>query len=444
MLQRCRTGSSTDMSISKKPEAAGGKAARAAVDTPMVAVSRRWLVALGAVLVVPWVVVAVLYLRGPNAMAAPGETAAVADPGMAGGAGPWGVLTITPIVVSPPLEYVAPDWGRPEGSGEWHFPGVSRELLGAYLASIGLPRDAIDRLQAAAKPNPATGGLVISPDPAFVRSMDPALRARIYAQLAKSPLNYDQAHSFRFFGASPEAWLKGSPMSARTRALVEPLIYRDGDFLHFADAAVVRAEIPEAEELQRLAKTLLRQSTMLVRLSVPNASDVPALAEYWGRGGRRTDVRPLLESVAGADTDRSIDIVHVLPAFARNHLYRYPRVTTGDFDKPLLANCLWSSLNFFRDRPDDRFLDVGTALGSLKQDYHIIEHSYQLGDIVGFVDDEGDLFHVAVYLADGLVFTKNGMSPVAPWTIMPLNRLSAYYSRSAGEHRLIYHRRNDF
>jgi hypothetical protein len=400
-------------------------------------------VGLAALFAVPWLIAGSLYLRDTKAPVATHATPAPAGPASSAAAGPWGRLTVTPIIVSPPLEYVASDWGRGPDAGPWHFPGVTHELVDAFLTSIGMPRDTITRLLAGARADASIRGLVISPDPQLVRSLDTQVRARLYAQLAKSARNFDQAHSFRYFGSSPDAWLRGSLISPQTRALVEPLIYQDGEFLHFADAQVVRSEIGDPEELQRLAKTLLRQSTMLVTLSVTNVAEVPGLAEYWGRGGRRTDVRPLLESVAGGGTEPSIDIVHLLPTFARNHLYRYPRVTTADFDKPLLANCLWTALNFFGDKPDDRFLDVNTALNTLRQDYHIVEHGYQLGDVVAFVDDEGDLFHVAVYLADGLVYTKNGMSPVAPWTIMPIGRLNGYYRRQANDSRLIYHRRNN-
>lgn len=428
------------------PPARNTHASAASADAGVVTITRGWLMALIAVLILPWVIAASLYVRGRDGSTEPAAAAASAarvEPASAGAAGPWGRLTVTPIVVSPPLEYVAADWGRIEGAGPWRFPGVSREVVEPFLRSVGLPPESVSRLMASARPDPAIRGLVMTPDPQIVRSMDGQVRARLYTQLAMTSLNFDQAHSFRFFGTSPEAWLKGSPISASTRALIEPLIYREGDFLHFADAELVRAEIRDPEELQRLAKTLLRQSTMLVTLTITDPSEVRGLAEYWGRGGRRTDVRPLLESIAGAG-DRSIDVVHLLPTFARNHLYRYPRLSTADYAKPLLANCLWTALNFFGDRPDDRFLDVNTALTSLRQDYHIVEHGFQLGDIVGFVDDEGDLFHVAVYLADGLVYTKNGMSPVAPWTIMPIERLSGYYRGQSADHRLIYHRRNDF
>jgi hypothetical protein len=100
-------------------------------------------------------------------------------------------------------------------------------------------------------------------------------------------------------------------------------------------------------------------------------------------------------------------------------------------------------LNFFRPQPDDRFLDVPYALDTLRRDYYVIEQNYQLGDIVAFLDREGDIFHAAVYLAGNLVFSKNGTSPLAPWTIMSIDQVEGYYDTRAEEPQRIFHRRKD-
>lgn len=294
-----------------------------------------------------------------------------------------------------------------------------------------------------ARPDTATNGLTLFPDAALVRGLSRDVRLRLYTQLAKSRLNRAQAEAYRFLGTAPGDWFTGSPVSAATRAIVEPLIYRDGPFLYFADLESVRSEITDETEWRLLRKALMRSSTLLVRLAVEVPAEVNALSQYWGAHGRRLDIRPLLESVAGAAPDRSIDVIHLLPALARNHLYRYPKLTAADLDKPLLANCLWSALNFFELEPSDRFLDVDTALGTLKRDYYVIEDAFQLGDIVAFLDDNGVVFHAAVYLADGLAFTKNGTSPLAPWTIMSIENIRAFYNVRSANTRLIYHRRKD-
>lgn len=397
-----------------------------------------WLVGLAALIVAPWIVVGGLYLRGggPPAIEAGNQEAVVAR---TAGTGPWGRLTMKPIVISPPLEYVSADWGRNEPA-QWVFPGVSLGEVQAFLSGVGMSPEQAATLRQAAREEPAIKGVVILPPPAVVRALSSDVRARLYTILAKSQLNFDQAQSFRFLGSTEDDWFNGTLMSPQTRALVAPLLYRDGPFLHFADIESVRSEVAGPQEMQRLAKTLLRNATVIVDLAVNDPSEVSDLANYWGIGGRRTDIRPLLESIAAQGPASHIDIVHLLPVFARNHLYRYPKITTEDLNRPLLANCLWSSLNFFRDRPDDRFLDVDVALATLRNDYYIVEYGYQLGDVVALVDEEGDLFHVAVYLADGLVFTKNGTSPVSPWTIMNLPDVMAYYRTHTASPRLIYHR----
>lgn len=432
------------MSTIRKSDAGNGvKNARPAAAQPTghLPVPRIWLLALTALVVVPWLVVGAMYFRGaelePEAGVAPPPSSTAAT-------GPWGALTVTPIIVSPPLEYVSADWGRRrDGSVTWSFPGVSHDALAAFLPTTGMSAEQVAHVLSRAQPDPRHGGLVVTPGNDFVRSLTTDIRGRLYTQLAKTSLNTDQASAFRFFGASPDAWLGGSLMSAETRRILEPLIYRQGDVLYFSDVELFRSQVRDENERRRAAKTLLRESTVLVRLTVRESAEVGALAEYWGRGGRRTDIRPLLESVAGSGSDRSVDIVHLLPALARNHLYRYPKISAADIDKPLLSNCMWTSLNFFNPEPDDRFLDVNVALESLKRDYFIVEADHQLGDVVAFLDDRGVVFHIAVYIADDLVFSKNGTSPVAPWILTTVERLKAYYRTRSESPRLIYHRRNN-
>jgi hypothetical protein len=427
----------------KDQNRANARAQNTSSDRKIVAIPVSWLVGGLAIILAPWIVAGAIYLEETDAADDPEARVAMAGPTTTASRGPWGRLSKTPIIVSPPLEYVAADWGRDEGPYQWYFPGTSPDVLRTFLASTGLTAEQVTQLVAHARPEPRISGITLRPDLELLRSLDPQVRARLYLRLAKSQMNADQANSFRFFGNSPDAWLDGAPINPDTRALVESLIYRDGGIMHFADAEIVRQQITDKTELQRLAKTLLRQPTMLVRLTVDRSSEINQLAQYWGIGGRSTDIRPLLESVAGAGEQGSIDIVHLLPAFARNRLYRYPKLTTADLNKPALANCLWTALNFFSTEPDDRYLELNTAIKALQENYYIVESNYQLGDIIALLDGEGDLFHVVVYIADDLVFTKNGTSPVAPWTIMPLDHVKDYYRNMSANPRLIYHRRND-
>lgn len=421
----------------------------AAANGAVVALPRAWLAGMAALIIVPWLVAAAMYLTGKQAPAADGPAAASrpvkAGAPVSGASGPWGQLELTPIVISPPLDYVPTDWG-PVERPRWIFPEVSHRELEQFLAATGLSTDQVSRLVAAAQPDPRTGGLVVTPDPDLVRQLDPRVRAKIYSGLALTPLNFFQHSAYRHFAPTAEAWLGPSPVSRQTLQIVAPYVYRIGNFVYFADINLVRPQISDAAELQRLAKGLLRESTFLARLRLDDASQVDAIAEYWGRGGRRTDVLPLLESIAGGGPASLIDITHLLPPLARTHLYRYPRITLGDIEKGILVNCFWTALNFFNTKPDDRFLDAKIAIETLKRDYYIVHDKFQLGDIVAFHDANGDYFHASVYVADNLVFGKNGTSSLSPWTIVPMDRLRAYYLDHAtpDDWNVVYYRRSGF
>jgi hypothetical protein len=397
------------------------------------AIPRPWFIALLVILVAPWLAVAAFILR-------PEEPAAdrTPDPALEKRVGRWGKLTLLPIVIAPPMELVFTDWGfspRPA----WFFPGTDADGAIDLLRAAGVSAGDADRLRGKMKAEPRIGGVLLLPDPAWVRGLQPGLRGRLYHLLAASGANSDQVQAFRFRGASLEEWLGGGMIAGRTRSLVEPLIYREGDYMLFSDIELVRAEIGE-EEMRRLGKGLFRQRTVLAGLSVGAPGDLDALVEYWGRGGRRTEIRPLLESISLGEREM-VDVVHLLPPFARDRLYSYPQLSVADLDRPTVVNCLWTALNFFSSRPDDRFLDDAVALRTLREDYFIVEGELELGDVIAFVDESGDLFHAAVQIAGDLVFSKNGISALAPWTFMPLEEVKGYYRWRSENPRLIVHRR---
>jgi hypothetical protein len=423
--------------------------------TPTVPVPRGWLSAITVLVTVPWLVVGAWWFwpaadttEVTSMSGAPGDLAAEV-----GQRGPWGELFVRPVTISPPIEYVSRSWGELQPS-VWHFPPMTGDELEALLVSFGLTRDDATKLRNTARAATPVPGLFVVPDPALVQRLTPDVRAKVYLWLGRSalsgytdrPINFDQTSSYRFFGESVDEWLN-APLSEETLRLVAPYIYRHNGFLYFADIEQVRSRIQDPDELQRLAKRLLRHSTLLVYLRVPENADLDKLAEYWGRGGRRTDLRPLFESLSTAEpvagVRRAIDISHLLPPIVREHLYRYPRPSVEDFDRPLLANCLWTALNFFNAEPDDRFLDPAVSMAALKSDYYIVQDNYQLGDIVAFADRAGNLVHVAVYLAGDLLFSKNGTSALSPWSILPMERFKGHYVEYADDWQITYHRRKD-
>jgi cell wall-associated NlpC family hydrolase len=83
------------------------------------------------------------------------------------------------------------------------------------------------------------------------------------------------------------------------------------------------------------------------------------------------------------------------------------------------------------------------TIEKLKTDYFIVNANFQLGDVLTFSNSRGEIFHAAVYLSGNLVFGKNGLSPMAPWTIIPLDRMKGYYLQQANDWIKICYRRKD-
>jgi hypothetical protein len=223
-----------------------------------VAIPRRCLIVLAVIQIALCIELSSIWLR-PVSHAGSGEVENAAHV-QAVHAGKWGDLKLVPIVISPPMELVYTNWGFMR-QPTWFFPDANTDMVVQTLQSAGvLPTDAA-RLRAAARPEPRIAGVVLSPDPAWVRSLPQETRARIYYVLAKSGLNVDQNQAFRYPGENPEKWLGSSLISAHTRQLVEPLIYREGGYMLFSDIELVRSEIGSESELRRLGKVLFQQPT---------------------------------------------------------------------------------------------------------------------------------------------------------------------------------------
>jgi hypothetical protein len=55
--------------------------------------------------------------------------------------------------------------------------------------------------------------------------------------------------------------------------------------------------------------------------------------------------------------------------------------------------------------------------------------AYRFGDVLFFMDgNTGNAIHSCVYLADDIVYTKNGRSPTQPWVIMKLDDVVSFYA----------------
>jgi len=183
--------------------------------------------------------------------------------------------------------------------------------------------------------------------------------------------------------------------------------------------------LPTDRERLWLVKALSRQQGILVRLRVRRDTDIDKIMGYWDRGIPVKDARPLLESIKRLPEGGTLSLLYLLPRFARERLYTFPLPLKPD-EPP--KDCHWTTMNFFNDVPDDRFSQPAYTGEFLKTNFYPVTKANLYGDVVLVLDERGNGIHSAVYLADDIVFTKNGNHHEQPWMLMRLKNLLGKYS----------------
>ncbi len=342
--------------------------------------------------------------------------------------GPWGDLRIVRIVTEPP-----------EGSLEgysvyprpvWSFKNYTAAQFERLIVAAKLSLEQRAEIGRAARWDASGVGCAVMPPDDFVMNLSPESRAVLYNALSAFPENVLQYEPFRFRADLADEWFANSGVPKETVALVRRLSYVRGKTLLFCDPHLVLPGLPSELDRVRLLKTLARQSTLMVQLHITPDTDIASLAAYWGAQENRVkNIKPLLESVARIPGGFDIDVSHLLPRFARKRIYTYP---SGEGDKgEAVYDCHWNSMNFWNDPPDDRFADNAYVIKMLKSDYEPVLDNFKLGDVVLFMKSDTDAIHSAVYVADDIVFTKNGASAHSPWILMLMDTLVAHYAINA-------------
>ena len=338
--------------------------------------------------------------------------------------GPWGELDYSRIVMEPPAEfagaYTTPDPELPR----WVFPGQSRDQVSLLFQSAKLTSNQWDEIQTRAEWSVEPGGTTVRPPREWVLGLKPESRSVIYDVLADYEENPAQHYALCYPVELVDEWLGNANLQPATLQLIKRLLYVNRSAVFFSDMNLVMPLIPDPAERLRVAKALYRQSALLVKLRIRPTSNVDELVSYWSRGGRTKDVRPLLESLPKLPAGFMIDIAHLLPKFARANLNTYPQPNID-----LRHDCHWAALNFFNLDPLEIYADREKAAATFMSEYYTIAGNPLLGDIIVLVTPQGKAIHSCVFVADNIVFTKNGLTSCAPWVLMELTDVLAFFAQ---------------
>jgi hypothetical protein len=353
-------------------------------------------------------------------------------------AGPWGELLTHDISIERPAEYLTDEVTSPMPQ-VWTFNNLKPAAVKTFLVQHGLTDAQATAATVPAACKEVANGTQLTPTAEFLFSLGAADRQKLYPALAGFGINLYLDYPYIFPAETIEAIYTDARLNPDDVALLRKLVYPNGAAQQLADYQFLLNQIPTAERRVALTRSLSRQQAVLARLSVKPDTDIDKIAAYWGNvpNVHFTDVRPLLESLKQLPEGGTISLLYLLPKFARDRLYTFP--LPNQPGEPVM-DCHWTTFNFSNDTPDNRFNDPKFAVDYIQKNYYQIAAPSLYGDILLLMNEKNEIKHSATYLADDLVYTKNGNNYRQPWMLMRIADLLATYP-STPPMRAVYMRR---
>jgi hypothetical protein len=250
-------------------------------------------------------------------------------------------------------------------------------------------------------------------------------RLGLYSELAKFQENFHHVEPEILYGSSLDEWFKEVQISQRARDFIESVSYWNGSMLQFSDMPALLGLLSTEKERLDALRALSRTPSLVAKIIIKSSSS-EKLASYWQKGFRLKDTSAFMASVMRHKEVDRMDLLHLLPSGVRKILYTFPDPAMSR--SGYLPDCHWTSLNFFNTQPLDRLADPVQATAYTLEKFSPVGPPYEMGDVLFFTDvNTGDAYHSCAYLADDIVFTKNGRSPLQPWVLMDLGSVKKLY-----------------
>ena len=339
--------------------------------------------------------------------------------------GPWGEIFSTPFAISAPEELL-PLRKLEESGTQWLFPNLHQSEVERLLEGTGLPASLVAELTEPGVLQQTPEGMEMRPTAKTLMALPGEARKKLYQAVMEHPQNRGQIifiHKDTLgdrFGRSHNG--------EHTLMLFKQLCCEHGDYLVFSGLSAILEQLPTYDEKRDFMRGLTSQRTLTLGLHIRPGEDAAALANYWGKGLKGTDVRTIFESIAATPTGGTLGVITLLPPLPSSQMFLYPTP-----DNPLngpapVRDCHWTSFNFFSDVADQKLSNPGYFMQKLKEEYMPAPGDPRYGDIALFCKPSGAVVHSAVYIADDIFYTKNGATFTYPWMLETLPDLLKQYS----------------
>lgn len=350
--------------------------------------------------------------------------------------GPWGRVSYYYFYLEAP-DYVVDKFPLPNTATKWVFNVADFERIEPLLKSAGMSQEQRERLLAPRRVVKDARYAYLFPSTSDLENLTPEGRAGIYTELARNPANVFQYSPVFFLTDSVEEWARESGLPAAVVAKISNWSYKAGNALVFSDIPLLLSQAETVADARFIMRKLTRVRTLMAQLELSEDDSIPDLLTYWSTGLnlRRKELEPLMNAITHTRGVSHLDMLHLLPPVPRNLLYTYPDISYATEGR--LPDCHWTSLNFFNHTPQPFLLDTRMATSLVKQDFDKVEPPYRYGDVLMFITADGRAVHSATYLADDILFTKNGSNLLTPWLLMRLPDLAKLYDIEPGKTHIV-------
>ena len=344
--------------------------------------------------------------------------------------GPWGDLEYHYLYLEAPMSTVELI-NVPSRNAVWIFPEKSEEQVREFLINSGAPSEEIQSCFEYSVAYQKGGIFKFYPSAKLINDLEPTARQTIYADLRRWPENRNYHAPVVIASGDVHDWFLNSGLKEETITHIEKLSYPLGKARGFSDVSTVVQNLYDDNEERSLLKALTRTRSLILSLRIAPGTDTGLLKQYWSAGYKSKDVITLFDAVARIDGLETIDVTRLLPPTPRKYLYTFPSRSLGvDGTYP---DSFWASLNFFNYFPDEQFNDIGKVMAYAKENYEISTGPLSFGDLIIMNDvKSGRAIHSCVYIADDIVYSKNGRSILQPFMLLTMDDL---YNRIAIDER---------
>lgn len=348
--------------------------------------------------------------------------------------GQWGRLEVTPIIVQPTGKYLKKHFNPQhvinviKAPIKWYFICSDSGQICNVLKQANIA-DTICKVLLQHTQALANGiGYVTTPPTYILNSLTIQNREKLYPYL-ENENNPIFLTPFYYNSGNVKEWFYKSKLNKQIKDKLLSLVYVRDEISYISDIHLVLPYLKTKTDWDNLLQTLYRTPSLDIKLIINEGENIDPIINYWGNVNRTDFVANKLNKLKNKKGGGKINIAELLPNIPK---YRLNTFTFSEEIKHYTRDCLWTMFNFYNTQPDERFDNDANKPTLFNQIAKPLANNSELkfGDIIILENNNKIVYHGCVYIAENIVFTKNGETSFAtnsPFVFQHYNKMLNLY-----------------